>query len=113
MECRRARHAGDDEPARRQLRGVARQVAPGLRVHDRVAGHPDHRPVVGIPVALLELDVYVSDAHTMSAIANWIAADTSTAGCSLASSHMTASLPGVSASNTRNPTAWAPTPTAP
>ena len=113
MEGRRARHAGDDEPARRQLRGVARQVAPGLGVDDRVARHPDDRAVVGIPVALLEFDVYVSDAQTMSAIANWIAADTITAGCSFSSSHMTPSLPGVSASNTRKPTACAPTPTAP
>ena len=75
--------AGDDQPALGQLRRVAREVAPRLRVDGRVAGDPDDRAVVGIPVALLVLDRYVSDAQTTSATASWIAADTSAAGCSL------------------------------
>ena len=113
VEARRAGDARDDQPTRGQLRRVAREVASRLGIDRGVARDPDDRAVVAVPVALLVCDGYVNDAQTTSATASWIAADTSAAGCSLLSSHMTPSLPGVSASNTTNPTACAPTPTAP
>ena len=81
----RSRDTRDDQAARGQLRGVAAEETTRVRVDRRVAGDPDDRAVVGIPVTLLALDRYVSDAQTTSATAIWIAAETSAAGWSLLS----------------------------
>ena len=52
------RHAGHSDPARVELRRVAREEAAAIRIDHPVARQPDHAPVVGVPVLLLEAHVH-------------------------------------------------------
>jgi hypothetical protein len=53
--------AGDAQPALGELRRVASQERPGLRVDELVPGQPDLASIVRVPVALGELDGYLNE----------------------------------------------------
>src|SRR5215218_1642770 len=61
MVLRRARHAGDAQPALAEHRRIAREVAARLRIDELISHQPDDPSELRIPVPLLVADV---DDHT-------------------------------------------------
>ena len=55
------RQPGHVQPSLREQRRVAREVRPGLGIDELVPRQPDLAAVVGVPVALGELDAYLNE----------------------------------------------------